>query len=100
MTRKFLPVSRRGPRRSPSSWTRRDGQAEWQNWATQYESRVGELRPSARGAVARQDRNHWDLQATSWGGRVALRKLNLDGDGQADLTVHGGDAKAVYCYPL
>jgi len=33
-------------------------------------------------------------------GRVALRKLNLDGDGQADLTVHGGVYKAVYCYPL
>jgi len=34
------------------------------------------------------------------GGRVALRKLNLDGDRQADLTVHGGEYKAVYCYPL
>ncbi len=33
-------------------------------------------------------------------GRVALRKLNLDGDRQADLTVHGGEAKAVYCYPF
>ena len=33
-------------------------------------------------------------------GRLALRRLNLDGDGQADLTVHGGEAKAVYCYPL
>ena len=33
-------------------------------------------------------------------GRVALRKLNLDGDRQADLTVHGGERKAVYCYPL
>jgi MOSC domain-containing protein YiiM len=33
-------------------------------------------------------------------GRVALRTLNLDGDGQADLTVHGGEYKAVYCYPL
>ncbi|MGC2183498.1 MAG: MOSC domain-containing protein [Terriglobales bacterium] len=33
-------------------------------------------------------------------GRVALRKLNLDGDRQADLTVHGGTYKAVYCYPL
>ena len=32
--------------------------------------------------------------------RVALRKLNLDGDRQADLTVHGGEYKAVYCYPL
>jgi MOSC domain-containing protein YiiM len=33
-------------------------------------------------------------------GRVALRTLNLDGDRQADLSVHGGAAKAVYCYPL
>jgi MOSC domain-containing protein YiiM len=33
-------------------------------------------------------------------GRVALRKLNLDGDRQADLTVHGGAFKAVYCYSL
>src|SRR5260370_12159522 len=34
------------------------------------------------------------------GGSVALRTLNLDGDRQADLTVHGGKHKAVYCYPL
>ncbi len=34
------------------------------------------------------------------GGRLALRKLNLDGDRQADLTVHGGEYKAVYCYPI
>jgi len=33
-------------------------------------------------------------------GRVAVRKLDLDGDKQADLTVHGGEFKAVYCYPL
>ena len=33
-------------------------------------------------------------------GRVALRKLNLDGDKQSDLTVHGGEFKAVYCYPI
>ena len=33
-------------------------------------------------------------------GRVALRKLNLDGDRQADLSVHGGADKAVYCYPV
>ena len=33
-------------------------------------------------------------------GRIALRKLNLDGDQQADLTVHGGEHKAVYCYPI
>jgi len=30
---------------------------------------------------------------------VMLRSLNLDGDGQADLTVHGGVSKAVYAYP-
>jgi MOSC domain-containing protein YiiM len=29
-----------------------------------------------------------------------LRTLNLDGDGQADLTVHGGLSKAVYAYPV
>jgi MOSC domain-containing protein YiiM len=33
-------------------------------------------------------------------GRVFLRKIDLDGDRQADLTVHGGEYKAVYCYPL
>ena len=32
-------------------------------------------------------------------GPVILRTLNLDGDGQADLTVHGGASKAVYAYP-
>jgi len=31
--------------------------------------------------------------------RAILRKLNLDGDKQADLTVHGGLDKAVYSYP-
>ena len=33
-------------------------------------------------------------------GRVMVRKLNVDGDGQADLTVHGGVYKAVYAYDL
>ena len=32
-------------------------------------------------------------------GRLALRRLNLDGDQQADLSVHGGPYKAVYAYP-
>lgn len=32
-------------------------------------------------------------------GPISLRKLNLDGDKQADLTVHGGLDKAVYSYP-
>jgi len=30
---------------------------------------------------------------------IMLRTLNLDGDRQADLTVHGGVDKAVYVYP-
>ena len=32
-------------------------------------------------------------------GPIMLRKLNLDGDKQADMTVHGGVDKAVYSYP-
>jgi MOSC domain-containing protein YiiM len=31
-------------------------------------------------------------------GRVAVRGVNLDGDGQADRRVHGGPDKAVYAY--
>src|SRR5215470_17924211 len=30
---------------------------------------------------------------------VSIRELNLAGDQQADLTVHGGSKKAVYAYP-
>ena len=33
-------------------------------------------------------------------GRIALRTLNLEGDRQSDLSVHGGPYKAVYCYPI
>jgi MOSC domain-containing protein YiiM len=32
-------------------------------------------------------------------GRVAVHRLNLEGDRQADLTVHGGPEKAIYVYP-
>jgi MOSC domain-containing protein YiiM len=32
-------------------------------------------------------------------GRIRLRTLNLEGDRQADLSVHGGVDKAVYVYP-
>lgn len=48
----------------------------------------------------------WQGQSVSTGiyktpveGRVMLRTLNLDGDRQADLTVHGGPYKAAYAYP-
>src|SRR5678816_3476983 len=33
-------------------------------------------------------------------GPVMLRRLNLDGDEQADLSVHGGVSKAAYAYPV
>lgn len=48
----------------------------------------------------------WNGQTISTGiykapvaGRVKLRRLNLEGDRQSDLTVHGGVTKAVYAYP-
>jgi MOSC domain-containing protein YiiM len=33
-------------------------------------------------------------------GSVRVGRTNLEGDGQADLTVHGGPDKAVYAYPV
>jgi len=49
---------------------------------------------------------HWKTLDVSTGifkqpvsGTIKLRKLNLDGDRQADLSVHGGPNKAVYGYP-
>ena len=33
-------------------------------------------------------------------GRVAVRRLHLEGDQQANLKVHGGPDKAVYVYPV
>ena len=48
----------------------------------------------------------WEGQSVSTGiyktpveSRRMLRALNLDGDRQADLTVHGGRTKAAYVYP-
>jgi MOSC domain-containing protein YiiM len=32
-------------------------------------------------------------------GPVAVRRMGLEGDEQADLSVHGGPSKAVYAYP-
>ena len=33
-------------------------------------------------------------------GSVNVRTLNLEGDGQADLSVHGGPSKAVYALSI
>jgi MOSC domain-containing protein YiiM len=49
---------------------------------------------------------NWRGEAVSTGifkqpvaGSILVRTLNLDGDQQADLSVHGGPEKAVYGYP-
>jgi MOSC domain-containing protein YiiM len=39
------------------------------------------------------------IRKRSRDGRVAVGPLGLHGDEQADLSVHGGPAKAVYAYP-
>ena len=56
--------------------------------------------------VGRPRKVRWRGQSVSTGiykapvaGRVMLHRFNLDGDQQADLTVHGGPDKAVYVYP-
>jgi MOSC domain-containing protein YiiM len=56
--------------------------------------------------VGRPRTVRWHEKAVSTGiykepvaGRIMLHQLNLDGDQQADLTVHGGQDKAVYVYP-
>ncbi len=45
-----------------------------------------------------------DVESAIWKtpveGRVAARGVNLEGDDQADRTVHGGPDKAVYAYAL
>jgi MOSC domain-containing protein YiiM len=44
----------------------------------------------------------WQVESGIWKaparGRVAVREVNVDGDGQADLRAHGGPDKAVYAY--
>src|SRR5436190_2091818 len=60
---------------------------------------LGEHGIPPRNNLARQESDDGHFQA-SGRGRVALAKLNLDGDRQADLSVHGGEYKAVYCYPI
>ena len=45
-----------------------------------------------------------DIESAIWKtpveGRVAARGVNIEGDDQADRTVHGGPDKAVYAYAL
>lgn len=57
---------------------------------------VGAVRPLAVG----DERVMSGIRKHAVTGRVAVRALGLAGDEQADLSVHGGLAKAVYAYPL
>ncbi|MEE8444408.1 MAG: MOSC domain-containing protein [Alphaproteobacteria bacterium] len=62
---------------------------------------VGQPKPVAY--VDRRGRRKTTATAifkTPVAGRVRLRALNLDGDGQADLVGHGGADKAVYVYSV
>ena len=56
---------------------------------------VGQARPVQVG----ERRVLTAIHKTLVSGAVAVRPLGLEGDTQADLSVHGGLAKAVYAYP-
>ncbi len=49
--------------------------------------------------MARQNRPHGHLEKSS-AGRLIVRKLNIDGDGQGDLGGHGGVNRAVMVYQM
>lgn len=40
------------------------------------------------------------INKTPLAGKVSVQALGLAGDGQADLTVHGGEHQALYAYPI
>jgi MOSC domain-containing protein YiiM len=54
------------------------------------------------GGIRRLEINGQHVSTAIWkqpvNGRVAIRGVNLDGDDQADRSVHGGPDKAVYAY--
>lgn len=59
-----------------------------------YVGRPAPLGPPELGVVSGIAKERVDPGAT-----LGLTHVNLDGDGQADLTVHGGPDKAVYVHP-
>jgi MOSC domain-containing protein YiiM len=56
---------------------------------------VGTPRPIERAKGTVETSAIWKAPVT---GRVAVRGVNIDGDDQADRTVHGGPDRAVYAY--
>src|SRR6266446_5971998 len=86
---------------------RHDLRIEVQNYPSRYDKKEKQLMKlvSVNTGLPREVTWHGRIVTTAIfkepvKGRVILRKLNLEGDRQADLSVHGGEHKAVYCYPL
>jgi MOSC domain-containing protein YiiM len=52
-----------------------------------------------RDVVSRGETVRTSIFKSPAGGRIRVGRLNLEGDRQADLSVHGGPEKAVYAYP-
>ena len=57
---------------------------------------VGRPRPASTGRRS----VHAAIWKAPGEGRVAARGVNLEGDDQADRSVHGGPDKAVYAYGI
>jgi MOSC domain-containing protein YiiM len=55
--------------------------------------------PSVIGANRRGDVTSGIAKRETEASEVVVRRTNIDGDRQADLRVHGGPDKAIYCYP-
>jgi MOSC domain-containing protein YiiM len=65
--------------------------------ATVVSVNVGKPRSITRGNGEQTTTAIWKTPVS---GRVAVRGVNLDGDDQADRTVHGGPDQAVYAYAI
>jgi MOSC domain-containing protein YiiM len=81
-------------------------QAAWYRNAGAFENRRREKMKVLSVSVALPRLVAWKGQTFKTGifkkpvaGPVMMRRLDLDGDRQADLSVHGGPYKAVYAYP-
>lgn len=70
----------------------------WKRWQM-MKSRVISINVSKAKEVAYKGRSiETGIFKTPVSGKLKLNHLNLEGDQQADLTVHGGPDKAVYAY--
>ena len=71
----------------------------WSNRGCHDETDLLECRPAASRWSTKGRPSTPAFSRSPCPGQCQLRTLNLDGDRQADLTVHGGPNKAVYAYP-